>query len=82
MTQYIPYQEGQPYSDRYAWWATQEIGHENLNINDYAILISEEYQKLNNKEITVEEFRENTPEIDEETPLNYIRNCIIYWYPN
>jgi hypothetical protein len=82
MINYIPYQEGQPYSDRYAWWATQEIGNQNSNIDSYAKLLTQEYQKLINGEINIEQFEENTPEIDEETPLNYIRNRIIEWYPN
>lgn len=82
MNDFIPYEKGQPVSNRYAWWATKEIGHQNKKINDYAILIGEQYQRLENGEITVEEFELNTPEIDEETPLNYIRNCIIHWHPN
>lgn len=82
MIEYIPYQEGQSYSSRYAWWAEREIGNSNPNINDYAILIIQEYQKLELNQITIEEFEQNTPEIDEDTPLNYIRNCIISWYPN
>lgn len=76
------YKEGQPFSERYAWWAEQEINHENQNISDYANLIVEEYQKLINQEITIEQFESNTPEINEDTPLNYIRNRIIGWYPN
>jgi hypothetical protein len=66
----------------YAYYAQQEIGNENQIINDYAALITQEYQKLNNGDITIEEFEENTPEISEETTLNYIRNRIIEWYPN
>jgi hypothetical protein len=82
MTNYISYEDGQPFSQRYAWWAEQEIGNENLNIDTYARLIQQEYQKLVNNEITLEEFEINTPKIDEETPLNYIRDRIIEWYPN
>lgn len=82
MTNYIPYQDGQPFSERYAWWVGQEIGNENLNIDSYAKLIQQEYQKLINNEISLKEFESNTPEIDEETPLNYIKNRIIEWYPN
>lgn len=82
MIEYIPYQDGQPFSDRYAWWTSREIGHKNENINSYALLIQQEYQKLINKQITLKEFELNTPEISEQTPLNYIRNTIIYWYPN
>jgi hypothetical protein len=81
MTNYIPYQDGQPLSERYAWWAQKEIGHQNLNIDSYAKLIQQEYQKLINNKISLEEFESNTPEIDEETLLNYIRNRIIEWYP-
>ena len=82
MINYIPHQDGQQISDRYAWWAEQEIGNENPKINDYAILITQEYQKLINNEITFEEFELNTSPIEEETSLNYIRNRIIEWYPN
>jgi len=82
MTEYTPYQEGQSISQRYAWWASREIGHENPNIDAYAVLLTQEYQKLENGEITIEEFETNTPKISEETPLNYIRDRIIEWFPN
>ena len=78
----IEYQEGQPISERYAWWASREIGNPNLNIDAYAKLIQEEYKKLINNEITLDEFKDNTPEINEETTLNYIRNMIILGYTN
>ena len=66
----------------YAYYAEQEIGNSNPIVNDYAVLITQEYEKLENNEITIEEFEANTPEIEEETTLNYIRNNIIQWYPN
>lgn len=78
----IEYQEGQPISERYAWWASIEIGNPNLNIDAYAKLIQEEYKKLINNEITLDQFKDNTPEINEETTLNYIRNMIILGYTN
>lgn len=56
MTEYTPYQEGQSISQRYAWWASREIGHENPNIDAYAVLLTQEYQKLEDGEITIEEF--------------------------
>jgi len=43
MTEYTPYQEGQSISQRYAWWASREIGHENPNIDAYAVLLTQEY---------------------------------------
>ena len=78
----IEYQEGQPISERYVWWASREIGNLNPNIDAYAKLIQEEYKKLINNEITLDEFKDNTPEINEETTLNYIRNMIILGYTN
>lgn len=68
--------------ENYFKYVQNELNHNNSNIDSYARLIQEEYQKLINGEITIEEFEANTPEIDEETPLNYIRNRIIEWYPN
>ena len=38
-------------------------------------------KKINN-EITIDQFKDNTPEINEETTLNYIRNMIILGYIN
>lgn len=68
--------------ENYFKYVQNELNHNNSNIDFYARLIQEEYQKLINGEITIEEFEANTPEIDEETSLNYIRNRIIEWYPN
>lgn len=68
--------------ENYFKYVQNELNHNNSNIDSYARLIQEEYQKLINGEITIEEFEANTPEIDEETPLNYMRNRIIEWYPN
>jgi hypothetical protein len=82
MINYIEYKEGQSYSNRYAWWASREIGNKNLNIDEYAKLITQEYKKLETGEITIEGFQQNTPEIGDDTCLNYIRNKIIEWYPN
>ena len=76
-----PY-EGTTVSGRYNWWAGQEIGHANPNIDAYAKLINNEFQKLENGEIDIKQFEENTPNIEDETPLNYIRNCILIHYPN
>ena len=61
----------------YYFWAEKEIGNENPIIDEYAKLITQEYDKFFNGEITIEEFEQNTPEINEDTPLNYIRNIII-----
>jgi len=66
----------------YASYVKNEIGNQNLNIDAYAVLLTQEYQKLENGEITIEEFETNTPKISEETPLNYIRDRIIEWFPN
>jgi hypothetical protein len=82
MLNYIEYKEGQSYSNRYFWWVTQEIGNENVNIDAYAKLIKLEYEKLENGQITIEDFQQNTPEIIDDTCLNYIRNKIIEYYPN
>ena len=61
----------------YYSWAEKEIGNSNPNIDAYARLIVQEYDKFFNGEITIEEFELNTPEIEESTSLNYIRNMII-----
>lgn len=61
----------------YYFWAEKEIGNSNPNIDAYARLIVQEYDKFFNGEITIEEFEVNTPKINEDTPLNYIRNCIV-----
>jgi hypothetical protein len=82
MLNYIEYKEGQSYSNRYFWWACREIGNQNSNIDAYAKLIKEEYEKLETGQITIEDFQQNTPEIIDETCLNYIRNKIIEYYPN
>jgi hypothetical protein len=82
MIDYIPYQEEQAYSNRYAWWALREIENPNSHVSEYAKLITKEYQKLINKEIAIEQFEQNVPKINEDTCLNYIRDCIIYWHPN
>lgn len=66
----------------YAWWAKKEIGHSNPNIDEYAKLIVNEFTKLKNGEIDLKQFEDNTPNINDETPLNYIRNCILIHYPN
>lgn len=79
---FIFYREGQPISDRYAWWAEQEIDNPSENISTYAKLIVNEYKKLLNGEIDINEFEKNTPEIEENTVLNYIIKCIISFYPN
>ncbi len=68
--------------ENYAYYAIKEIGNENSNIDTYARLIQQEYQRLINNEITLEEFEINTPKINDETELNYIRDRIIEWYPN
>jgi len=61
----------------YYFWAEKEIGNLNPKIDAYAKLIVQEYDKFFNGEITIEEFEVNTPEIEESTSLNYIRNMII-----
>jgi len=76
-----PY-EGNRVVGRYMWWVAQELNHENPNIDTYAKLLISEFEKLENGEITMEEYEQNTPSIEDETPLNYIRNQIITHYPN
>ena len=49
-----PY-EGTTVSGRYNWWAGQEIGHANPNIDAYAKLINNEFQKLENGEIDIKQ---------------------------
>lgn len=61
----------------YYYWVEKEIGNENPIIDAYAKLIVQEYDKFFNGEITIEQFKENTPEIEVETPLNYIRNMLV-----
>ena len=77
----IPY-DGTTVSGRYNWWASQEIGNENPNIDTYAKLINSEFQKLLDGEVDIKQFEDNTPHIEDETPLNYIRDRIIENYPN
>ena len=67
---------------RYMWWVTKELNHSNPNIDAYAKLIISEFARLEKGEITIEEFNKNTPNIEDETPLNYIKNQIILHYPN
>jgi hypothetical protein len=66
----------------YYFWAEKEIGNENPIIDLYAKLITQEYDKFFSGEITLEEFEINTPKIDEESSLNYIRDRIIESYSN
>ena len=66
---------------RYVWWAAKEINHINPNIDAYAKLIVSEFARLEKNEITIEEFDKNTPNIEDETPLNYIQKQIIMHYP-
>jgi hypothetical protein len=74
--------EGTRVVGRYMWWVAQELNHSSPNIDAYAKLIISEFAKLENNEITIEDFSNNTPNIEDETPLNYIRNQIIVHYPN
>ena len=67
---------------RYMWWVARELNHSNHNIDAYAKLIISEFARLEKGEITIEEFNKNTPNIEDETPLNYIKNQIILHYPN
>ena len=67
---------------RYMWWVAEELGHSNPNIDAYAQLLILEFAKLESNEITVEEFYQRTPHIEDETPLNYIKTCIVKHYPN
>jgi len=68
--------------ENYLHFAKKEIGNTNQSIDSYAKLIVSEYEKLISGNIAIEKFAENTPEISEDTQLNYIRNKIIEWYPN
>lgn len=61
----------------YYFWAEKEIGNENPIIDSYAKLIVEQYNKFFDGEITLEEFEANTPKIEEETTLNYIRDMLL-----
>jgi len=72
---------GNTVSGRYAWWAGQELNHPLENIASYAKLIVDEYNRLINGEIDIAQFEENTPHIEAETPLNYIRDRICMFYP-
>lgn len=74
--------EGTSTVGRYIWWATREINHSNPNIDTYAKLMVKEFARLEKNEITIEEFDKNTPNIEDETPLNYIQKQIIINYPN
>ena len=74
--------EGTSITSRYMWWVAQELNHSNPNIDSYAKLIISEFARLEKDEITIEEFDKNTPNIEDETPLNYIRNRILVHYPN
>ncbi len=74
--------ENQKVSENYIQFAKKEIGNSNFQIDCYAKLIVLEYQKLISNQITLEDFKNNTPEISEDTQLNYIRNKVIEWYPN
>ena len=76
-----PY-EGNRVVGRYMWWVAEELNHTNPNIDAYAKLLISEFARLENGEITIEEYEKNTPNIEDETPLNYIRNQIITHYPN
>ena len=76
-----PY-EGNRVVGRYMWWVEEELNHENPNIDAYAKLLISEFARLENDEITLEEYEQNTPNIEDETPLKYIRNQIIKHYPN
>ena len=80
-TERPPY-EGNRVVGRYMWWVAQELNQENPNIDTYAKLLISEFARLENGEITLEEYEQNTPSIEDETPLNYIRNQIIKHYPN
>jgi len=75
-----PYQ-GTTVIGRYIWWAGQELNQPVENIASYAKLIIAEYNKLINEEIDIAQFESNTPHIEEDTPLNYIRDRICMFYP-
>jgi len=66
---------------RYMWHAAKEINHFIPNISAYAKLMVKEFARLEKNEITIEEFDKNTPNIEDETPLNYIQRCIVMHYP-
>jgi len=66
----------------YYYWAEKEIGNEDPIIDSYAKLIVQEYDKFFGGEITLDQFKANTPKIEVESPLNYIRDRIIEWFPN
>lgn len=74
--------EGTNTTERYVWHAAQEIGHADPAVDAYARLIVTEYNRLVAGEITLEEFKANTPNIATETPLNYIQRRIVEFYPN
>lgn len=76
-----PY-EGTRVVGRYMWWVAEELNHSNPNINAYAKILISEFERLETGEITIEEYEQNTSNIEDETPLNYIRNQIITHYPN
>lgn len=76
-----PY-EGTSIVGRYMWWVAKDVNHSNPNIDAYAKLIIAEFSRLENNEITVEEFDKNTSNIEDETPLNYIQRCTVMHYPN
>ena len=78
----MSYYEGTSIVGRYMWWVAKELNHENPNIDTYAKLLISEFARLENGEITLEEFNINTPNIEDETSLNYIKNQIITHYPN
>ena len=73
--------EGTTVTGRYMWWAAKEINHSNPNIDAYAKLLVAEFTRLEKNEITIEEFDKNTPNIEDDTPLNYIQRCIVMHYP-
>ena len=77
----LPY-EGSRIVGRYMWWVARELNNSNQNIDTYAQLLISEFAKLEKDEITIEEFEKSTPNIEDDTPLNYIKNCIILHYPN
>lgn len=73
--------QGTTVTGRYMWWAAKEINHSNPNIDAYAKLLVAEFTRLEKNEITIEEFDKNTPNIEDDTPLNYIQTRIIMFYP-
>lgn len=73
--------QGTTVTGRYIWHAAKEINHSNPNIDAYAKLMVAEFARLEKNEITIEEFDKNTPNIEDETPLNYIQTRIIMFYP-